>query len=172
MCEVMHQQARLAAIEKQMIEIIENNLEFKEIFNRLMCMHGIDKVAACAWSTWSLWLQVLQASRSILILSRSCSILEHNKLQTQAWKYWQARKQTLKTPLLVEACCVYALPMWALREDAYPGVDPRIKHRSEKLRLRLKKRHNALKKSGLHANRIRVALARELAECIQVICTM
>lgn len=48
MCEVMHQQARLAAIEKQMIEIIENNLEFKEIFNRLMCMHGIDKVAACA----------------------------------------------------------------------------------------------------------------------------
>lgn len=42
----MHQQVRLAAIEKQMIEIIENNLEFKEIFNRLMCMHDIDKVAA------------------------------------------------------------------------------------------------------------------------------
>ena len=48
MCEVMHQQAHLVAIEKQMIEIIENNLEFKEIFNRLMCMHGIDKIAACA----------------------------------------------------------------------------------------------------------------------------
>lgn len=46
MCEVMDQQARLAAIEKQMIEVIENNLEFKEIFNRLMCIHGIDKVAA------------------------------------------------------------------------------------------------------------------------------
>lgn len=73
--------------------------------------------------------------------------------------------------ILIEAASCYSRPMKdAKREDL--DIPEQIRAKAEKRKCRLKKRRLALKKRGLQANKVKVAIARELSEWIYHIAVM
>jgi hypothetical protein len=73
--------------------------------------------------------------------------------------------------IIVEAASVYSRPVKALKEEGLSVPEP-IRQKAEKCKNRLKKRHAALKGRGINANKVKVAIARELCEWIYYIAVM
>lgn len=161
---VLRLEERLAEVEAEILRIIEESPELSARMKRFTCIHGIGKVAA-----FSLICEVYGferfkngaafASFVGLVPSESSS----GKKTTRGPIAKQGNSHLRR--ILVEAAGSYSRPFKAVKsEDA--TIPEAVRAKAEKCANRLKKRRAALKKRGMHANKAKVAVARELAEWI------
>lgn len=161
---------RLEAVESEILRVIGGFPELEALMARLQCVRGIGRVAS-----FSLVCEVHDFSRfrngaafaSYLGLVPS---EDSSGKRTSRGAIAKTGNSHLRR-ILVEAASCYARPFKAARgEDA--RVPDLVRAKAAKCSARLRKRRGDLAGRGLPANKVKVAVARELAEWVYWIAVM
>jgi transposase len=170
LAEVSHLEGRLKAIEDRTEAFIAAHTEYAQTIARLDSIGGIAKTTAFAFAVEIGDFTRFKSSGAFasyigLTPSESSTGPHHRtgcitKCGNRYLRY-----------LLIEAVSVYARNI-NLEKNIDVGLDPYVRSEIAKCNKRLKKRQQALKKRGKQANKVKVALARELACWIWHIATL
>lgn len=162
--EVYHIEERVAAINAKIDEVIESSPWLREQINRFQCIHGIGKIISM-----TLVCEIMDFNRfkngaafaSFVGLVPS----EHSSGEKNAKGDITKTGNVYVRTALVEAANCYLRPFKKFSPNI-PTVDPLVRAHATKCTTRLKKRALTLKARKKQANKIKVAIAREMAEWV------
>jgi transposase len=167
---VLRLEERLSEVEDEILRVIALNPELEQKMKRFQALHGIGKVAA-----FSLVCEVYDFERfkngaafaSFLGLIPSENSTGDRNSKGRIAKTGNSHLRRI----LIEAASCYSRPIKDVKSEDLTVPEP-IRAKAEKCKLRLKKKRAALKKRGLIANKVKVAIARELSEWVYHIAVM
>jgi len=167
---ILRLQERLSQIEAEIMRIINSDPALASKMARFTCIHGIGDVTA-----FSLVCEVYDFKRfscgsafaSFIGLVPS----ENSSGQKTAHGKLTKTGNSHLRRLLVEVANHYSRPFKIIKEER-ADVPEIIRVKAEKCSVRLKKRRFALKERGVMANKVKIAIARELCEWIYYIAVM
>jgi transposase len=153
---------RLGEIEAKIMQIIEASPELAEKMQRFTCLHGIGKVGA-----FSLVCEVYDFDRfknGAALASYIGLVPSENSTGNKVARGKIAKQgNSHLRRILIEAASCYSRPIKDVKSEDRAVPEP-VRTKAEKCKFRLKKRSALLKKRGIHANKVKVAIARELTE--------
>jgi len=168
--EVYHLEGRVAGINAKIDEVISSHPWLKEQLDRLQCIHGIGRVISL-----TLVSEIMDFNRfkngaafaSFVGLVPS----EHSSGDKNAKGSITKTGNAYVRTALVEAANCYLRPFKSYSQSV-PTVDPLVRAHATKCTTRLKKRALALKARKKQTNKIKIAIAREMAEWVYHIAVM